>query len=90
MLGRLGAMMSLRKQLALNFALLRDPRVPMWLKAAAVGGAAFTLSPLNILGDIPVIGVVDDVALLGVISQVFINLAPKHVVNEHRARAQQS
>ena len=85
MLGRLGAMLALRKQLALNFALLKDPRVPMWLKVAAVGGAAFTLSPLNILGDIPFIGVADDVALLAVISQAMISLAPKHVVNELRA-----
>ena len=87
MLGRLGAVMTLRKQLALNLALLRDPRVPMWLKVAAVGGAAFTLSPLNILGDIPFIGVADDVAMLGIISQAMIHLAPKHVVEELRNAA---
>lgn len=84
MFGRLGALLSLRKTFALNLALFRDARVPLWLKIAVAAGALFTVSPLNILGDIPFLGLLDDVAMLTLLAQAFVRFAPAAVVAEHR------
>jgi uncharacterized membrane protein YkvA (DUF1232 family) len=41
-----------------------DARVPGRLKLIALGAALFVLSPLNLLGDIPLLGTIDDAGLL--------------------------
>lgn len=48
-------------------AALFDGRVPGRLKLIAMGLLVFILSPLNILGDIPLLGLVDDAALMSVV-----------------------
>jgi hypothetical protein len=55
--------------------LMRDPVVPFWLKAATIGLALAIASPLDLLGDIPVIGLFDDVALLAVLVSAFVAIA---------------
>jgi uncharacterized membrane protein YkvA (DUF1232 family) len=57
--------------------LMRDPRVPQWLKAGAVVGALVIVSPLDLFGDIPILGILDDVTLLAILATVFVNLATK-------------
>jgi uncharacterized membrane protein YkvA (DUF1232 family) len=57
--------------------LMRDPRVPLWLKASTLASAAFIVSPLDLLGDIPVIGILDDVALISLLAMLFVNVASK-------------
>ena len=44
------------------FPLLRDRAVPLWLKAACVVLALLIVSPLDLFGDIPVLGLFDDAA----------------------------
>ncbi len=49
----------------LLFTVARDPRVPWYAKAAAVGAAAYVASPIDLVPDaIPVLGQVDDVWLV--------------------------
>ena len=57
--------MTLRTTAMRAFAGLRDPRVPTRLKIMAIGACLFIISPLNLLGDIPILGIFDDAALLG-------------------------
>jgi uncharacterized membrane protein YkvA (DUF1232 family) len=57
---------------------MRSRRVPLHLKLIAAALALVILSPLNILGDIPIIGMVDDVALLGVLAGWFVAAAARH------------
>jgi uncharacterized membrane protein YkvA (DUF1232 family) len=64
-----------RRTLARAYALARDARVPMRLKLLALAGALFILSPLNILGDIPLLGIFDDAALLAVLLAWFVRAA---------------
>ena len=68
-----------RKGVTQILPLMRDSRVPMKLKVATVGGAALILSPINVLGYIPVIGWLDDAALLMILSNWFVRTASKHV-----------
>jgi uncharacterized membrane protein YkvA (DUF1232 family) len=53
-----------RKTILRALAALFDRRVPGHLKLAAVAAAVFVISPLNILGDIPLLGMLDDAGLL--------------------------
>ncbi len=57
-------MLALRKTAARSLRALVDRRVPGRLKFVAVVATLFVLSPLNLLGDIPVLGAIDDAALL--------------------------
>lgn len=62
--------------------LYRDPRVPSWLKLGGAAAAVFIISPLDILSDIPLLGPIDDIALLIMLAQFFINVSPRDVVAE--------
>jgi uncharacterized membrane protein YkvA (DUF1232 family) len=66
---------TVRHTLGRAWALAQDPHVPRNLKITALALALLILSPLNILGDIPLIGVFDDVALLGFLLRWFVKAA---------------
>jgi uncharacterized membrane protein YkvA (DUF1232 family) len=62
-----------------TFPLMRDTRVPVVLKAIAGLVALLVISPLDLFGDIPVLGMLDDVALLTLLCMWFVHQAGKHV-----------
>jgi uncharacterized membrane protein YkvA (DUF1232 family) len=68
----------LRHSFMAAFRLLRSPRVPVRLKLTAAVVALLILSPLNVLGYIPFIGLFDDVALLGLLAGWFVRAAGRH------------
>jgi uncharacterized membrane protein YkvA (DUF1232 family) len=70
-----------RRSLARLPALIQDARVPMRLKLIALGLALFIISPLNILGDIPLLGIADDVALLALLLNWFVRSAERHAAS---------
>lgn len=70
----------------LVWRLMRDPRVPIYLKLMPVAAAAYVVMPLDFLPDIaPLIGQIDDIGILLAGVEGFIALCPQHVVDEHRA-----
>lgn len=64
-----------RRNLVRSFALIQHPRVPLRLKLLAIGAALFIISPLNILGDIPLLGIIDDAALFAILLGWFVRSA---------------
>ncbi|OGN85664.1 MAG: hypothetical protein A2082_06725 [Chloroflexi bacterium GWC2_70_10] len=87
----LGEAIELVKQLPayarLAWDLLRDPRVPAEQKLILAAVGAYVLMPLDIIPDfIPVLGQVDDVAVVLLGLRWFIRAAPEEVVSEHLAR----
>jgi uncharacterized membrane protein YkvA (DUF1232 family) len=58
--------------------LMRSRRVPLHLKVITAVLAVLIISPLNILGDIPFLGLFDDVALLSVLAGWFVSAAARH------------
>jgi uncharacterized membrane protein YkvA (DUF1232 family) len=60
------------------FRLARHPDVPLYLKLVALAGALLIISPLNILGDIPFLGLFDDVALLSLLAGWFVGVAARY------------
>lgn len=62
--------------------LMRDSRVPVWLKAGAILAGVFIVSPLDPLSDIPVLGLIDDAVLLLLLSKLFVALAQRWTRDE--------
>jgi uncharacterized membrane protein YkvA (DUF1232 family) len=84
---RRGAMLQpIIDQFRLTWRLLRDPRVPVWTKAIPLGTLLYVVSPLDFLTDLlPLIGLVDDFAIVAAGLRLFESAAPDYVVAEHRA-----
>lgn len=59
--------------------LLRDERVPGGLKAVTGILALFIISPLDIFGDIPVLGLFDDAVLLTLLCMLFVWMATQSI-----------
>ncbi|MGD8397559.1 MAG: DUF1232 domain-containing protein [Anaerolineae bacterium] len=82
-----GFLEGLLKQGRLSWRLLRDGRVPGWVKLIPVAGLLYLLSPVDIVPDflLPGLGEIDDIVLLLLAAKVFVDLSPPHVVSEHLA-----
>lgn len=64
----------LRKELALAWALLRDPRAPLGAKTAVLVAALYLLSPIDLVTDaLPILGWLDD----GVVVILLLKLASR-------------
>jgi uncharacterized membrane protein YkvA (DUF1232 family) len=59
--------------------LLRDARVPISLKLVAAGIGLLIISPFDLFGDVPVLGALDDAALLTLLCMWFVGQAARHV-----------
>lgn len=71
----------------LLWGLVKDPRVPLSLKAALAGVLAYVVSPIDLIPDfIPLIGQMDDLVLLFAALELFVRLAPPEVVEEIEQR----
>lgn len=64
--------------------LLSDPRVPQSAKVALLAATGSVVSPLNIPNFIPVIGILDDVAILTIANGYFMKQVPADLLAEHR------
>jgi uncharacterized membrane protein YkvA (DUF1232 family) len=62
-----------------TFPLMRDVRVPLSLKLLTVAVALLVVSPVDLFSDIPVLGALDDAALLTLLCMWFVSQAGKHV-----------
>lgn len=76
-----GVIKNILNQMKLIFRLIGDSRVSILAKVIPVGTIAYLFSPDPIM--FPIIGAVDDVALLALGSYIFTELCPPDVVQEH-------
>lgn len=75
---------SVWQDIQLSWRLLRDPRVPLRLKAIPFLVGIYLLSPFDLIGFIPIIGQLDDLAILVLGIRLFIRLTPQQIVQENR------
>ena len=59
--------------------LIRDERVPVGLKAVTGIIALLIISPLDVFGDIPILGLLDDAVLLTLLCMLFVWLATQAI-----------
>ena len=62
--------------------LMADKRVSPWLKILPFAGIVYIVSPLDDI-ILPILGPIDDIALLWLTNHFFIELCPPEVVREH-------
>lgn len=80
-----GVVRNIVNQLKLIFRLMGDKRVNVFAKLVPIGAFAYLLMPADLAPNLvlPVIGVLDDAAILWLGSYVFTELCPPDVVEEH-------
>jgi uncharacterized membrane protein YkvA (DUF1232 family) len=80
-----GMLSDLVVRIKLIARLMADRRVSPWLKLLPIGALAYLISPIDLIpGAIaPIIGAVDDVAVVWFGASLFIELCPPDVVREH-------
>lgn len=75
-----------REALILFFA-VRHPDTPLPLKAAATAALVYVLSPVDLLPDIPLIGMVDDLLVLSLGLPMLVRRLPPAVLADSGVRA---
>ena len=80
-----GVVRNMVNQLKLIFRLLGDKRVSFLAKLVPLGAFAYLLMPADLAPNVvlPVIGMVDDAAILWLGTYIFTELCPPEVVSEH-------
>ncbi len=63
--------------------LIGDRRVSAWAKLVPIGALIYVISPIDIIMGIPGIDALDDAAVIGLGSYIFLELCPPAVVQEH-------
>ena len=72
----------------LVWGIVRDPRTPIGLKGLLAAALAYVVTPVDLIPDIvPIIGQADDLTVLLLVLDLFIQNAPAEVRAEHMARA---
>jgi uncharacterized membrane protein YkvA (DUF1232 family) len=70
-------------RLKLIFKLMGDSRVSPLVKLIPIGAIAYLISPIDIIMGIPGAAALDDAAVLWIGSNLFVELCPPEVVQEH-------
>ena len=71
----------------LTWRLARDPRTPLRAKLILGAAVLFVVSPINWIPNfVPVLGQLEDVALLSLAMELFLRNVPEYLKAEHRAR----
>lgn len=70
------------------WGLMRDPRTPIGLKGILAAALAYVVLPVDLVPDaVPILGQADDLTVLLLVLDLFIQNAPPEVRAEHAARA---
>jgi uncharacterized membrane protein YkvA (DUF1232 family) len=76
-----------RDKARLAWALLRDRRIPLWVRALVPALLLYLATPVDLIPDfIPVLGHLDDLVVALVLGGALLRFAPRPVVEEHIAR----
>jgi uncharacterized membrane protein YkvA (DUF1232 family) len=84
-IGRPGLAAALVADLKLAVRLLREPAVPLLVKSLPFAALLYVVSPLDFIPDVlPVIGEIDDLAIVLLSVKAFVRLCPAAVTTYHR------
>jgi uncharacterized membrane protein YkvA (DUF1232 family) len=84
-LARPGLLRTLLSDARLAFRLVREPLVPMLVKALPLAALLYVISPLDVLPDvIPVVGQLDDLGIILIALKAFLKLSPAAAAAFHK------
>jgi uncharacterized membrane protein YkvA (DUF1232 family) len=80
-----GFLGGLIRQARLSWRLMKDGRVPGWVKVIPFAALIYFLSPIDLIPDwaIPGLGEVDDIVVILLALKMFVDFSPDGVVAEH-------
>ena len=80
-----GFLGGLVRQARLGWRLMKDGRVPGWVKLIPFAALLYFLSPIDLIPDwvVPGLGEVDDIVVILLALKMFVNFSPDGVVAEH-------
>jgi uncharacterized membrane protein YkvA (DUF1232 family) len=85
-LSRPGLLMSLVSRVRLATRLLREPRVPLAIKAVPLAALVYLIVPLDLVPDfLLVLGELDDLGFILVAIEIFVRLCPAAPAAFHKA-----
>jgi len=68
----------------LSWRVVRDDRIPMWIRGGLVGTAAYLVLPFDVIPDwIPVLGQLDDLLVMSIGVRMLLRRVPEDVLREH-------
>ncbi len=81
-----GFIQDLLRQVKLIYKLMGDKRISFFLKLLPVFSIVYLVSPVDLAPGLalPVIGALDDAAILWLGTTLFLSLCPEEIVQEHR------
>ena len=81
-----GLIQDLLRQVKLIYKLMGDKRVSFFLKLLPIASIVYLVSPVDLAPGLalPVIGVLDDAAILWLGTTLFLSLCPEEIVQEHK------
>jgi uncharacterized membrane protein YkvA (DUF1232 family) len=83
---RIGAVRALLASARLSWRLVRDPRTPVGHKLFLGAAVALIVSPINWIPNfIPILGQMEDLALLALALNLFLKRVPAELRHEHAA-----
>jgi len=80
-----GLIQDVVRHIKLIWLLIKDKRVNFFLKILPIASLVYLVSPIDMLPGmvVPVIGALDDAAIIRIGTSLFISLCPEEVVQEH-------
>ena len=81
---RRGMWAGIKRQARLIVRLMRDSRVPIWMRAIPFFGIVYLLSPIELLPDVALLpfGILDDLVVLIVCLTIFMAIVPREIVED--------
>ena len=77
-----GLLHEIIRQIKLVWLLFKDNRINIFLKTLPVLALTYLISPIDAL-TVPIIGVLDDAAIVWIGTALFVGLCPPEIVEEH-------
>ena len=73
------------RHIKLIWLLIQDKRINIFLKILPFASLVYLVSPIDMLPGmvVPVVGALDDAAIIWIGTSLFISLCPEDIVNEH-------
>jgi uncharacterized membrane protein YkvA (DUF1232 family) len=81
-----GFIQDLLRQVKLIYKLMGDKRISFFLKLLPIASIIYLISPIDLAPGLalPVIGALDDAAILWLGTTLFLSLCPEEIVEEHK------
>lgn len=75
---------TIKRQVVLMARLMRDNRVPIWMRLIPIVGMVYLISPIELLPDVMLpFGFLDDFVVIVICLTLFMAIVPKPIVDDH-------